>query len=85
MRTSEAGVLSAKPTERLDSLIPRLNKVSGLPVLDADGKVVGVISRKVSAMSICRCPPRTAKEAILNSTLRQMSVHAVHGADSKGT
>jgi len=46
MRTSESGVLSAKPTEKLESLIPRLNKVSGLPVLDADGKVVGVISRK---------------------------------------
>lgn len=47
MRSAET-VLTAKTTERLEDIIPRLNKVSGLPVVDASNRVIGVISRKVS-------------------------------------
>ncbi|GBG00293.1 thiol-disulfide oxidoreductase [Raphidocelis subcapitata] len=39
-------VLSATPGETLQAIIPRLKKVTGLPVVGATGKVVGVISRK---------------------------------------
>lgn len=45
-------VLTAKTNERLEDLIPRLNKVSGLPVVDANNRVVGVVSRKVSLAQI---------------------------------
>lgn len=45
---SASTVLTARTNERLDDLIPRLNKVSGLPVVDANNRVIGVISRKVS-------------------------------------
>ncbi|KAI8471496.1 MAG: hypothetical protein J3K34DRAFT_384687 [Monoraphidium minutum] len=39
-------VLVARPTETLQDLIPRLSKVTGLPVVGPNGAVVGVISRK---------------------------------------
>eukprot|EP00878_Enallax_costatus_P015201 GHUV01015914.1.p1 GENE.GHUV01015914.1~~GHUV01015914.1.p1 ORF type:complete len:314 (+),score=70.34 GHUV01015914.1:181-1122(+) len=45
MRTAET-VLTAKTNERLEDLIPKLNRVSGLPVVDANNRVIGVISRK---------------------------------------
>jgi CBS domain-containing protein len=51
MRSADA-VLTAKTNEALEDLIPRLNKVSGLPVVDATGKVVGVISRKVRRVAL---------------------------------
>lgn len=54
MRSAEA-VLTAKTNERLEQLIPRLNKVSGLPVVDEDGRVIGVVSRKV------RQPPASGR------------------------
>jgi hypothetical protein len=37
---------------RLQDLIPRLNNVSGLPVVDANNRVIGVISRKVDICSV---------------------------------
>lgn len=40
-------VLTAKTSEKLEDIIPRLNTVSGLPVVDANNRVIGVISRKV--------------------------------------
>ena len=48
MRSSQKGetVLVATPGESLQAIIPRLSKVTGLPVVGATGKVVGVISRK---------------------------------------
>lgn len=51
MRSADA-VLTAKTSERLEDLIPRLNKVSGLPVVDANNRVIGVVSRKVGR---CAC------------------------------
>lgn len=41
-------MLTAKTNEKLEDIIPRLNTVSGLPVVDANNRVIGVISRKVS-------------------------------------
>ena len=47
MRASTAGpFLTATPGETLEEIIPKLSKVTGLPVLDAAGRVIGVISRK---------------------------------------
>lgn len=46
MRDLAQGVLSCTPEETLKQTIPKLNKVTGMPVLNAEGKVVGVISRK---------------------------------------
>mmetsp|Transcript_21371 Transcript_21371/g.46741 ORF Transcript_21371/g.46741 Transcript_21371/m.46741 type:complete len:400 (+) Transcript_21371:151-1350(+) len=46
MRSSADGVLTCTPEEKLTDIIPKLNKVTGLPVLDKEGKVMGVISRK---------------------------------------
>jgi CBS domain-containing protein len=46
MRSADT-VLTAKTNDRLEDIIPALNKVSGLPVVDANGRVIGVISRKV--------------------------------------
>ncbi|WIA10512.1 hypothetical protein OEZ85_010701 [Tetradesmus obliquus] len=43
---SADAVLTAKTTERLEDLIPKLNKASGLPVVDVNNRVIGVISRK---------------------------------------
>lgn len=43
----KGNVLTARPADKLQDIIPKLNKVSGLPVLDADERVVGVITRKV--------------------------------------
>jgi hypothetical protein len=43
----KGNMLTARPADKLADIIPKLNKVSGLPVLDADGRVVGVITRKV--------------------------------------
>lgn len=45
MRPNEFGILTASPGETLNDIIPRLNQVTGLPVLGADGRVTGVISR----------------------------------------
>ena len=47
MRSSAEGVLTCTPSESLEDIIPRLDKVTGMPVLGPDGKVIGVISRKV--------------------------------------
>lgn len=41
-------MLTAKTNDKLEDLITRLNTVSGLPVVDANNRVIGVISRKVS-------------------------------------
>jgi CBS domain-containing protein len=49
MRSADA-VLTAKTTERLEDLIPKLNQVSGLPVVDVNNRVIGVISRKVCGL-----------------------------------
>lgn len=57
MRTTSEGVLTVKPTETLEETIPKLNKVSGLPVIGDDGKVVGVISRKVRLLISENCFP----------------------------
>lgn len=46
MRTSSEGVLTCLPQDTLQSTIPKLNTVTGLPVLADDSKVIGVISRK---------------------------------------
>jgi CBS-domain-containing membrane protein len=56
MRSADT-VLTAKTTERLEDLIPKLNKVSGLPVVDVNNRVIGVISRKVS----CGCTASAIK------------------------
>lgn len=46
MRSTSAGVLTCSPEETLDSIIPKLNKVTGLPVISSsNNKVIGVISR----------------------------------------
>ena len=47
MRSSAEGVFTCSPSESLEDIIPRLDKVTGMPVIGADGKVIGVISRKV--------------------------------------
>jgi hypothetical protein len=54
MRSADA-VLTAKTSQTLQDLIPLLNKVSGLPVVDANNRVIGVISRKVCAGCVCVC------------------------------
>lgn len=46
MRKSEEGILSVTPDQTLQDIIPVLNKVTGAPVLDKSGSVIGVISRK---------------------------------------
>lgn len=46
MRPIEAGILSVTPEQTLQETIAVLNKVTGAPVLDKTGKVIGVISRK---------------------------------------
>jgi hypothetical protein len=56
MRDLAQGVLSCTPEETLKQTIPKLNKVTGMPVLNAEGKVVGVISRKVRANGKARLP-----------------------------
>ena len=43
--------LFALPEETLEDIIPKLSTVTGLPVVGPTGKVVGVISRKVSRQS----------------------------------
>jgi hypothetical protein len=48
MRTTSERVLTTSPTATLEDIIPLLNKVTGIPVLAQDGRVMGVISRKVS-------------------------------------
>ena len=35
------------PEDKLQDIIPKLNKVTGMPVISPDSKVIGVISRKV--------------------------------------
>jgi len=40
-------VLTATPKQTLQAIIPLLARVTGLPVVDGTGRVVGVISRKV--------------------------------------
>ncbi|PNG99089.1 Inosine-5'-monophosphate dehydrogenase, partial [Tetrabaena socialis] len=46
MRTASQGIFTTSPDVTLQSIIPLLNKVTGLPVLDSEGVIVGVISRK---------------------------------------
>ena len=50
MRSQEAGVLTCSPSDTLEGIIPKLNKVTGMPVISEAGKVIGVISRKVSML-----------------------------------
>ena len=45
MRSTSEGVLTCGPEETLTSIIPKLNKVTGLPVISPENKVIGVISR----------------------------------------
>ena len=47
MRSRAEGVLTCSPSDTLEGIIPSLNRVTGMPVIGADGKVIGVISRKV--------------------------------------
>lgn len=54
MRDAGRGLLSVMPNDTLESCIPKLSKVTGLPVLSETGKVVGVISRKASAATLSR-------------------------------
>lgn len=53
MKTTD-NVLVASPSETLDDIIPKLNKVTGLPVIDSDGACIGVISRKVRSTEFLR-------------------------------
>ncbi|GFR48728.1 hypothetical protein Agub_g10685 [Astrephomene gubernaculifera] len=46
MRKASQGLLTTTPDATLQAVIPLLNKVTGVPVMDGNGKVVGVISRK---------------------------------------
>ncbi|KAJ9519535.1 hypothetical protein QJQ45_013457 [Haematococcus lacustris] len=46
MRSNSRGLLTCLPQDTLEDVIPKLSKVTGLPVLSAQGLVVGVISRK---------------------------------------
>lgn len=48
-------MLVARPHETLEDIIPKLNIVTGLPVISADGQVVGVISRKAGCMPVPAC------------------------------
>ncbi|KAG1675367.1 hypothetical protein FOA52_012286 [Chlamydomonas sp. UWO 241] len=41
-----ATVLTCSPGESLQAIIPRLDKVTGLPVISPEGRCIGVISRK---------------------------------------
>ncbi len=65
MISNARGVSSCGPDETLEAIIPKLSKFSGLPVIDASGQVVGVLSRKVcgapavwqsSTIQRCRAP-----------------------------
>lgn len=47
MRANTEGVLTCLPEDKLQDIIPKLNKVTGMPVISPDSKVIGVISRKV--------------------------------------
>lgn len=48
----------------LQDLIPRLNKVSGLPVVDANNRVIGVISRKVGCGGRRRARARVCSQHV---------------------
>eukprot|EP00884_Botryococcus_braunii_P019413 jgi/Botrbrau1/6155/Bobra.331_2s0045.1 len=43
---TEVGVKATTPDATLESIVPLLDNVTGLPVVDEDNKVVGVITRK---------------------------------------
>eukprot|EP00775_Hariotina_reticulata_P007157 gene7157-7372_t len=72
-------VLTAKTNEKLEDLIPRLNKVSGLPVVDANNRVIGVISRKdhMTSPAVTVGPDtsvRRAAEIMLKQRIRRLPV-----------
>ncbi len=51
MRSNARGVLTCTANETLEEVVPRLSKVTGLPVISQLGThVVGVISRKVCGL-----------------------------------
>lgn len=94
MRSADT-VLTAKTNQTLQDIIPMLNKVSGLPVVDANDRVIGVISRKVSPAtdSSCSCCNTLLHARLLpgrhpssrqqcNSRVRlQLAVAAMHQAE----
>lgn len=45
---TEVGLKATTPEASLDSIVPLLENVTGLPVVDGENKVIGVITRKVS-------------------------------------
>lgn len=45
---TEVGLKATTADATLESVVPLLDSVSGLPVVDDENKVVGVITRKVS-------------------------------------
>lgn len=47
IRKNERGLLTCSPSETLEGIIPKLTQVTGMPVVNDAGRVVGVISRKV--------------------------------------
>jgi predicted transcriptional regulator len=49
---TEIGLKATTPEATLESIVPLLDNVTGLPVVDEDNKVVGVITRKVILVSI---------------------------------
>jgi len=51
MRTNERGVLTCSPGDTLESIIPSLTQVTGMPVINDAGRLVGVISRKVGRLA----------------------------------
>lgn len=69
-----ATVLTCSPGESLQSIIPRLDKVTGLPVISPEGRCIGVISRKVHVV--------VAREGdIAMQAMQAMrAMHAMHGA-----
>lgn len=96
MRSADT-VLTAKTNQTLQDIIPMLNKVSGLPVVDASDRVIGVISRKVSpATDSCSCcntllhahllpgghPSHQPPSVASSATpVRQLAVAAMHQAE----
>jgi len=46
MRTNDRGVLTCSPGDTLEAIIPSLTQVTGMPVINDAGRLVGVISRK---------------------------------------
>jgi len=73
MRTTSERVLTTSPTATLEDIIPLLNKVTGIPVLAQDGRVMGVISRK----DIIKVRKGTRKGTMKDSVAQHMTVPAI--------